>query len=76
MCFAVSYSFQRQGSTQRHLLFDPAFVPGFTASVSQQLLNGFGFRVNRSLIRVAENEQKIEGQSFRQQVTSALAKRA
>ena len=39
-----------RASTQRHLLFDPAFTPGFTATVSQQLLNGFGFAVNRALI--------------------------
>ena len=68
----VSYAFQRQGSTQEHILFDPAFTPGFTASVSQQMLNGFGFRVNRTLIRVAQNEQRIERESFRQQVITAL----
>ena len=70
--FTVSYGLQRQGSTQLHLLFDPAITPGFTATVSQQLLNGFGFAVNRALIKVAENEQKIERESFRQQVTTAL----
>ena len=70
--FAVSYAMQRQGSTQRRLLFDPAFTPGFTASLSQQLLNGWGFKVNRALIKVAENEQKIERESFRQQVVTAL----
>lgn len=70
--FTVSYGVQRQGSTQRHLLFDPAFTPGFTATVSQQLVNGFGFAVNKALIYVAENEQKIERESFRQQVMAAL----
>jgi outer membrane protein len=68
----LSYGLQRQGSTQLHLLFDPAITPGFTATVSQQLLNGFGFDVNRALIKVAQNEQKIERESFRQQVTTAL----
>ncbi len=63
---------QRQGSTQRRLLFDPAFTPGFTASLSQQLLNGWGFKVNRALIKVAENEQRIERESFRRQVVTAL----
>jgi outer membrane protein TolC len=70
--FTVSYAFQRQGSTQEHLLFDPDFTPGFTATISQQLLNGFGFAVNRALIKVAENEQKIERESFRQQAIAAL----
>ena len=70
--FTVSYGMQRQSSTQLHLLYDPAFTPGFTATVSQQMLNGFGFAVNRALIKVAENEQKIEQESFRQQVLTAL----
>ena len=71
--FTVSYSMLRQESTQRHLLYNPDFTPGFTATVTQQLLNGFGFAVNRALIKVAENEQKIERASFHQQVNTALA---
>jgi outer membrane protein len=70
--FAASYGLQRQSSNQLHLLFDPAFTPGFTATVTQQMLNGFGFKVNRALIKVAENEQKIERESFRQQLVTAL----
>lgn len=71
--FTLSWAMQRQSSTQEHLLFDPDFTPGFTATVSQQMLNGFGFAVNRALIKVAENEQKIERESFHQQVNTALA---
>jgi outer membrane protein len=71
--FTVSYAMQQQKSTQEHLLFDPDFTPGFTATVSQQMLNGFGFAVNRALINVAKNEQKIERESFHQQVNAALA---
>jgi hypothetical protein len=71
--FTVSYGMQRQGSTQLHLLYNPDFTPGFTATVSQQMLNGFGFAVNRALIKVAENEQKIERESFRQQAIAALS---
>ena len=70
--FTVSYGMQRQGSTQLHLVYDPAFTPGFTLTVNQQMLNGFGFAVNRALIKVAENEQKIERESFRQQVMTAV----
>ncbi len=36
------------------------------------MANGFGYAVNRALIYVAQNEQKIERESFRQQVTAAL----
>lgn len=68
----VSYGMQRQSSTQLRLLYNPDFTPGFTATVSQQVLNGFGFAVNRALIKVAENEQGIERESFRQQAIAAL----
>jgi outer membrane protein len=71
--FSASYGYQRQTSTQFHLLYNPAFTPGFTISVAQQLLNGFGYKVNRALIKVAENEQGIERESFRQQVITSLA---
>lgn len=70
---SVSYGMQRQGSTQLRLLFNPYFTPGFTATVSQQFLKGFGSAVNRALIKVAENEQKIERESFRQQAIAALS---
>jgi outer membrane protein len=70
---AASYGFQRQSSTQLHLLYDPAFTPGFTFTVAQQLVNGFGYKVNRALIKVAENEQGIEKESFRQQLITSLA---
>jgi outer membrane protein TolC len=69
---AASYGFQRQGSSQLHLLFNPDFTPGFTATLSQQLLNGFGKAVNLALVKVAENEQKIERESFRRQATTTL----
>ncbi len=69
----VSYTMQRQGSTQLFLLYNPRFSPGFTFSVTQQLLNGFGFDANRALIKVAENEQKIERESFRRQVITTLS---
>jgi outer membrane protein TolC len=69
----ASYGFQRQTSTQLSLLFNPAFTPGFTFTVAQQLVNGFGYKVNRALIEVAQNEQDIEKESFRQQVITSLA---
>jgi hypothetical protein len=55
---------QHQKSTQEHLLFNPDVTPGFTATVSQQMLNGFGFAVNRALIKVAENERRSSGNRF------------
>jgi outer membrane protein len=71
--FTLNYGMQRQGSTQLHLLFDPTFTPGFNFTVNQQMLNGFGFAVNRALIKVAENERQIERESFRRQVITTLS---
>jgi outer membrane protein TolC len=69
--FTINYGMQRQGSTQLHLLYVPAFTPGFNFTINQQLLNGFG-SVNKVLIKVAENEQQIERESFRRQVITSL----
>ena len=71
--FTLNYGMQRQGSTQLHLLFDPAFTPGFNFTVNQQMLKGFGFAVNRALIKVAQNERQIERESFRRQVITTLS---
>jgi outer membrane protein len=71
--FTASYGIERQSSTQLSLLFNPFFSPGVTATVSQQLYNGFGYKVNRALIEVAQNEQDIERQSFRQQLIASIA---
>jgi outer membrane protein len=70
--FTASYSYQRQLSDQLHLLYNPAFTPGYTVSVAQQMLNGFGFAVNRALIKVAQNELGIERESFRSQTVTVL----
>ncbi len=70
---SASYGFQRQASNQLQLLFDPAYTPGITATVTQQLWNGFGYKVNRALIEVAQNEQAIERQSFKQAAIAAVA---
>jgi outer membrane protein len=71
--FTASYGIQRQSSTQLNLLFDPYVTPGVTATVSQQLYNGFGYKVNRALVEVAQNEQGIERESFRQQLITSIA---
>jgi outer membrane protein len=70
--FTAAYGYQRQLSNQLHLLFNPDFTPGLTFTVAQQLANGFGFKVNRALIKVAENEQLIERESFRSQTVTVL----
>ncbi len=71
--FSVSFNTQRQSSTQQFLLFNPSFVSGFSLSVNQQLMNGFGFGVTRRFLNVAQNGRRIAREWFRQQVIDTVA---
>lgn len=70
--FSVSFNSQRQSSTQRFLLFDPAYTSRLSISAVQPLLNGFGFAVNRRFLNIAHNDLKIAREAFRQSVSTAL----
>jgi outer membrane protein TolC len=64
--FTVSLSNQRQSSTQQFLIYNPSLVSRFSVAVTQQLLNGFGFAVNRRFQDVARNNREIARELFRQ----------
>jgi outer membrane protein TolC len=64
---------QRQSSTQRSLLFNPSVVTRYSLAITQNLLSGFGFAVNRRFQTVAEHNRRIAGELFRQHVISVLA---
>lgn len=70
---SVTFNNQRQSSTQQFLLYNPDFVSSFSFNFTQQLLNGFGFAVNRRFLLVAKNERLITNESYRQQVSTTLA---
>ncbi|MBI1956275.1 MAG: TolC family protein, partial [Acidobacteria bacterium] len=70
--FSLSFTNQRQSSTQQSLLFNPVFTPRFNFSINQQLLNGFGFAVTRRFLQVAENNRKVARDLFRQQAVQVL----
>jgi outer membrane protein TolC len=57
------------GSSQ----FNPVFSSGLTVSVSQNLLNGFGYRANARSIRQGPNELKIAMSKFRLAVITQVA---
>ncbi|MCZ6492439.1 MAG: TolC family protein [Acidobacteria bacterium] len=71
--FSISFNTQRQSSTQQFLLFNPSFVSGYSLSVNQQLMNGFGFGVTRRFMNVAQNGRRIAREWFRQQVIDTVA---
>jgi outer membrane protein len=70
---SVGFNNQRQSSTQEFLLYNPSFSSTFSFTVTQQILNGAGFTVNRRLIEVAKNGRQITQQAYRQQVVAILA---
>lgn len=70
--FNISYNAQRQSSTQRGLIFNPAYTSRLSLVVYQPLLNGFGRAVNRRFINLAENDLQISRQLFREQAITSL----
>lgn len=74
--YSFSFNLQRQSSTQSHLLFNPAFNGFYSIQFYQPLLNGFGFALTRRFITFAENNRKIAGEIFRQQLNDNLSNAA
>ncbi|MBI4481051.1 MAG: TolC family protein [Acidobacteria bacterium] len=63
---------QRQSSTQRNLLFNPAVVSRFALGFNQPLLSGFGRLPNERFLLVAQNNLRISEEGFRQQVVTTI----
>jgi outer membrane protein TolC len=74
--YAVSFNLQRQSTTQRFLLFNPAFTSFFSVSVYQPLLNGFGVALNRRFITVTENNRKVSREIFSANLNTVLSNAA
>jgi outer membrane protein TolC len=70
--YSLTLTGQRQSSTQRFLLYNPAAVSRFALGVNQPLLSGFGRLPNERFIRVARNNIKVSEEVFRQQVIDTV----
>jgi len=70
--FSVTFNAQRQSSTQQFLLFNPAYTARLSVAVNQEVLNGFGFAVNRRFLNIAQNDLTISRELFRQTVSTAV----
>jgi len=70
--FFVTFSGQRQSSTQQFLRFNPALVARLSLGIHQPLLNGFGYLPNERFIRVARNNTQVSEDVFRQQVITTV----
>jgi len=72
--YSLSLSGQRQSSTQRNLLYNPAAVSRFALGVNQPLLSGFGRLPNERYIMVARNNTSAAENVFRMQlITTTVA---
>ncbi len=54
-------------------LVNPEVPSGMVVTLSQNLLNGFGYRANASSLRIARNNLKVADSTFRQQVITTIA---
>jgi outer membrane protein TolC len=70
--FSVTLNGQRQSSTQRNLLYNPASVSRFAVGVNQPLLNGFGRLPNERYIMVARNNTTVAEHVFRLQIINTV----
>jgi outer membrane protein len=70
--FSAAWDNQRSSSSPTADFFIPSVSSSLTAQVSQQLLNGFGFDVNRRNIIIAKNNRKIADLVFVQQAITTV----
>src|SRR5882724_9902873 len=62
----------RSSSTSAANLFNPSVQSSIFVGFSQQLLNGFGTKVNTRNIRIAKNNRKIADLAFSQQAITTI----
>jgi outer membrane protein len=70
---SVSFNTQRTSTNQLRSVFTPAYTPSLGLVITQELLNGFGFSVNRRFFEVANTGRQIAREVYRQQVITTLA---
>lgn len=71
--YSVAFNLQRQSSTQRGLLLNPAFTSFLSLEFYQPLLNGFGFAITQRFTHFTRNNRKIASEIFRQQLDDNLS---
>jgi outer membrane protein len=64
----------RESSNSTTELYNPDVASNLYLGLSQQLLNGFGYRANAKFIRISQNDLKYSGSVFRQHVVDILSK--
>jgi len=70
--FFTAWDNTRSSSTSPANLFNPSVQSSIFVGFSQQLLNGFGTKVNTRNIRIAKNNRKIADLAFSQQAITTI----
>jgi outer membrane protein TolC len=70
--YSLTLNSQRQNSTQRNLIYNPASVTRFALGVNQPLLNGFGRLFNQRYILVAKHNTNVADVVFKLQVINTV----
>ncbi len=71
--YTIRWNNNRNSTNRAFDFFNPSLSSLIGISVSQPLLNGFGFAQNKRFIRVAKNNRQISDQFFAQQVMDTVS---
>ncbi|HZZ16230.1 MAG TPA: TolC family protein [Candidatus Sulfotelmatobacter sp.] len=69
---SVGFNNTRATTNSSFSTFSPQLNTGFKATVTQHLLQGFGFAPNTRFIRIAKNNRELSDVAFRLQVIDSL----
>ena len=71
--YSIDFNMQRQTTTQKNILYSPAYTSYFGLNVHQPLLNGFGRAFTHRFVSLAENDRKIAYEAFAGDLSNALS---
>jgi outer membrane protein len=71
--FSGGYSAARTDNNATRSIYNPSSTGTLGLTVTQPLLQGFGIALNRRYIRIAQNDERIAGSIFQQQLISTVS---
>jgi outer membrane protein TolC len=71
--FGMAFNSSSLNTNSARNLYNPYNTSNLGLTITQPLLRGFGIGVNRRFIYIAQNNQKVSDQVFRQQVIETVA---
>jgi outer membrane protein len=70
--YQISAGGFRTGTNAIQTIYNPEVLTGLTVGISQNLLNGYGYRANAKFIRIADNEIGISKDYFKEQIITVI----